>query len=64
MKCANVLISNDGQLKIADFGLGRQVITKTRDRYTVPVVTRYYRPPELLMGEEVYTAAIDVWGAG
>lgn len=32
--------------------------------YTNRVVTLWYRPPELLLGERQYTPAIDVWGAG
>lgn len=28
------------------------------------VVTRWYRPPELLLNSEVYTAAIDIWSVG
>lgn len=26
------------------------------------VVTRWYRPPELLLGERRYTFAVDMWG--
>ena len=32
--------------------------------YTNCVVTRWYRPPELLLGERKYTSAIDLWGVG
>lgn len=71
---ANLLIDNQGILRIADFGLARTYdedppkpgkgggIAK-RD-YTNCVVTRWYRPPELLMGEKRYTTAIDLWGVG
>ena len=34
------------------------------NRYTNRVVTLWYRPPELLLGERNYTTAIDMWGAG
>ncbi|KAB5588194.1 hypothetical protein CTheo_8365 [Ceratobasidium theobromae] len=33
-------------------------------RYTNCVVTRWYRPPELLMGDARYGCAIDMWGVG
>ena len=33
-------------------------------RYTNRVVTLWYRPPELLLGERCYNRAIDMWGAG
>ncbi|KAF4547976.1 Serine/threonine-protein kinase bur1-like protein [Elsinoe fawcettii] len=74
MKAANILISNRGQLQIADFGLARHYEGPTprpgrgngdavRD-YTTLVVTRWYRPPELLLQLRRYTPAIDMWGAG
>ncbi|KAF2669026.1 Pkinase-domain-containing protein [Microthyrium microscopicum] len=74
MKAANLLISNIGILKIADFGLARHYEGPTPKRgkgggeatrdYTSLVVTRWYRPPELLLQLRRYTTAIDMWGAG
>ena len=32
--------------------------------YTNKVITLWYRPPELLLGEERYGTAIDVWSCG
>lgn len=74
MKAANILISNRGLLQIADFGLARHYEGPTpragqgngeavRD-YTSLVVTRWYRPPELLLTLKRYTPAIDMWGVG
>uniref|UniRef100_A0A8D2NMP9 Cyclin dependent kinase 9 n=1 Tax=Zosterops lateralis melanops TaxID=1220523 RepID=A0A8D2NMP9_ZOSLA len=34
------------------------------NRYTNRVVTLWYRPPELLLGERDYGPPIDLWGAG
>ncbi|CAO1628406.1 unnamed protein product [Parajaminaea phylloscopi] len=87
IKAANILISNDGSLRIADFGLarpyhdpgdvqGRCPAWRTDDRtgqsgwtggdvnYTSMVVTRWYRPPELLAGERKYGPPVDMWGLG
>jgi serine/threonine protein kinase len=63
MKCSNILISNDGTAKLADFGLARDV-KPNNPKYTNLVVTRWYRPPELLMGESRYDDAVDIWGVG
>ncbi|KAF2095213.1 Pkinase-domain-containing protein [Rhizodiscina lignyota] len=74
MKAANLLISNRGILQIADFGLARHYDEPVPQRgkgggegmreYTTLVVTRWYRPPELLLHLRRYTTAIDMWGAG
>uniref|UniRef100_A0A7E4W9I5 Protein kinase domain-containing protein n=1 Tax=Panagrellus redivivus TaxID=6233 RepID=A0A7E4W9I5_PANRE len=63
MKTANILVSKDGYLKLADFGLARPKI-RNAPCYTNRVVTMWYRPPELLLGERSYAGEIDVWGAG
>lgn len=63
IKAANILVSKTGQLKFADFGLARfYQRTKKRD-HTNRVITIWYRPPELLLGETQYGAAVDVWSA-
>ena len=65
MKAANLLINNAGELKIADFGLARNIKPHERDRaYTNCDVTRWYRPPELLLGNARYGFAVDMWGVG
>lgn len=65
MKAANLLISNAGVLMIADFGLARSIEAfEKRREYTNCVVTRWYRPPELLIGETRYHFPVDMWGVG
>ncbi|ODV67439.1 kinase-like protein, partial [Hyphopichia burtonii NRRL Y-1933] len=74
IKAANILIDYNGILKIADFGLARHYHGKKPDlgkgpgggerNYTALVVTRWYRPPELLLGERKYTTSVDMWGVG
>lgn len=56
---------NRGEVKLADFGLARLYNAEDRQRpYTNKVITLWYRPPELLLGEERYGPAIDVWSCG
>ncbi|KAL4228242.1 P-TEFb-associated cyclin-dependent protein kinase Cdk9 [Mactra antiquata] len=62
IKAANILITKGGILKLADFGLARAL--NHIQKYTNRVVTLWYRPPELLLGERNYGPAIDIWGAG
>ncbi|OQR70783.1 cyclin-dependent kinase 13-like [Tropilaelaps mercedesae] len=65
IKCSNILMNNQGQIKLADFGLARYYNAEDKDRpYTNKVITLWYRPPELLLGEERYGPAIDVWSCG
>lgn len=63
LKPQNILISAKGDLKLADFGLARakSVPTKT---YTDEVVTLWYRPPDVLLGNVDYGTSIDMWGVG
>ncbi|GMF72978.1 unnamed protein product [Aspergillus oryzae] len=63
IKAANILISNRGQLKYADFGLARFFSKSRQLDYTNRVITIWYRPPELLLGETRYGPAVDVWSA-
>jgi CTD kinase subunit alpha len=63
IKAANILVSNEGVLKLADFGLARFYAKRHQLDYTNRVITIWYRSPELLLGETKYTAAVDVWSA-
>jgi serine/threonine protein kinase len=64
MKAANILITKKGILKLADFGLARPFSMGQVNRYTNRVVTLWYRPPELLLGDRNYGPPVDCWGAG
>ncbi|XP_060803149.1 cyclin-dependent kinase 12 isoform X2 [Amyelois transitella] len=65
IKCSNILMNNKGEVKLGDFGLARLWSAEDRQRpYTNKVITLWYRPPELLLGEERYGPAVDVWSMG
>lgn len=67
IKGSNILLDNNGVLKIADFGLARTMkILNTGETpdYTNRVITIWYRPPELLLGATDYGREVDIWGVG
>lgn len=64
MKGSNILISSQGVLKLADFGLARFYQKRRRLDYTNRVITLWYRPPELLLGATVYGPEVDMWSVG
>ena len=63
IKPNNLLIAADGEVKLADFGLARSFSDPYRPM-TCQVITRWYRPPELLMGARFYSGAVDIWSVG
>jgi serine/threonine protein kinase len=64
IKGANLLLDNNGALKIADFGLATFFNPNQKQNLTSRVVTLWYRPPELLLGATNYGATVDLWSAG
>ncbi|KAJ8975210.1 hypothetical protein NQ317_000208 [Molorchus minor] len=64
LKPANLLISSNGILKIADFGLARIYSSNKNKLYSHQVATRWYRAPELLYGSRTYTPSVDIWSVG
>lgn len=63
LKPQNLLISKDGVIKLADFGLARAFGIPVRV-YTHEVVTLWYRAPEVLLGVQRYATPIDIWSIG
>lgn len=63
LKPNNLLVNSSGILKIADFGLAKLYGSPNRLN-THQVVTRWYRPPELLYGAKQYSIGIDMWAVG
>ncbi|XP_047334009.1 probable serine/threonine-protein kinase At1g54610 [Impatiens glandulifera] len=64
IKGSNILIDNNGILKIADFGLASFYDPQKCVPLTSRVVTLWYRPPELLLGATYYGPAVDLWSCG
>lgn len=75
IKGANILVTTAHEIKLADFGLARPVSAhplylndsapnSLKRPLTNPVVTLWYRAPELLAGDKNYGTAIDMWSIG
>ncbi|CAG09410.1 unnamed protein product [Tetraodon nigroviridis] len=62
MKPENLLCMGPELVKIADFGLAREI--RSRPPYTDYVSTRWYRAPEVLLRSTSYSSPIDQWAVG
>ncbi|KAJ3002915.1 Cyclin-dependent kinase-like 3, partial [Thoreauomyces humboldtii] len=63
IKPENILVSVNGVVKLCDFGFAR-TLAGPGAKYTDYVATRWYRAPELLVGDTEYGKAVDVWATG
>ncbi|XP_076023771.1 uncharacterized protein LOC143013931 [Genypterus blacodes] len=65
IKPENILISQGGVVKLCDFGFARTMASPAEGGvYTDYVATRWYRAPELLVGDTKYGKPVDVWAIG
>ncbi|XP_058788398.1 protein IMPAIRED IN BABA-INDUCED STERILITY 1-like isoform X2 [Vicia villosa] len=64
IKGSNLLVNNEGTLKVADFGLANFITSERKKAQTNHVVTLWYRPPELLLGSTNYGSSVDLWSVG
>ncbi|RMZ96397.1 serine threonine- kinase ICK, partial [Brachionus plicatilis] len=62
LKPENLLCNGAELIKIADFGLAREI--RSRPPYTDYVSTRWYRAPEILLRSTTYNSPIDIWAVG
>jgi len=63
IKPENLLIGEDGQMKLADFGLAKVYGSPDRS-LSHQACTLYYRAPELLFGARMYGPGADMWSVG
>eukprot|EP01136_Pigoraptor_vietnamica_P036101 Opistho-1_new@102195 len=63
VKPENILVSKKGIVKLCDFGFARS-LAGPGAVYTDYVATRWYRAPELLVGDTQYGTSVDVWAIG
>ncbi|KAG1695326.1 Cyclin-dependent kinase-like 2 [Nymphon striatum] len=63
IKPENVLVSKMGVIKLCDFGFARTMSSSCQS-CTDYVATRWYRAPELLVGDTKYGKDVDIWAIG
>nr|XP_039252156.1 cyclin-dependent kinase 10-like [Styela clava] len=63
LKVSNLLMTDSGIVKIADFGLARTYGIPAINM-TPRVVTLWYRAPELLFGSKTHGTGVDMWAMG
>ena len=64
LKPENVLITDDGNVKLCDFGSSKCIDEKKGITSTPYTVSRYYRAPELILGKLDYNSKIDIFATG
>jgi len=63
VKPGNVLVAEDGRIKLTDFGIARNVAEATMTRTGMTLGSPSYIAPEVASGKAV-TPAADLWGLG
>jgi len=64
VKPENLLVNENMDLKLCDFGFARLISGSSKERLTDYVATRWYRAPELLLTQGEYGPEVDYWAIG
>lgn len=72
IKPANVLIDDQCQITVCDFGLARCMVDfeslpkekEPKRRLSTHISSRWYRSPEIILTQENYDSKIDIWALG
>ncbi|KAJ8610588.1 hypothetical protein CTAYLR_007149 [Chrysophaeum taylorii] len=64
VKPSNMLLNENGHMKLCDFGLCRSASNRTSFASEYYVATRWYRAPEILLGSPLCLPGLDLWATG
>jgi MAK-like kinase len=64
LKPENILLTSDETVKLADFGLARELSYYNSTVLTDYICTRWYRAPECILRSTNYTSSVDIWSLG
>lgn len=63
LKPENILLKDECKIvKICDFNLAK--VSQAEQNMTSNIITRWYRPPEIILGKNCYGPEVDIWSAG
>jgi mitogen-activated protein kinase 15 len=64
LKPSNILVGGSAAVRLCDFGLSRTCGAPADANPADYVATRWYRPPEAVLGAAPCSPAVDLWAAG
>eukprot|EP01116_Phalansterium_solitarium_P009990 TRINITY_DN2434_c0_g1_i1.p1 TRINITY_DN2434_c0_g1~~TRINITY_DN2434_c0_g1_i1.p1 ORF type:complete len:662 (+),score=112.30 TRINITY_DN2434_c0_g1_i1:64-1986(+) len=63
IKAANIMVTETGLIKLADFGVSAELDAKGKKMHTI-IGSPYWMAPEVIVGEAGYDSSADIWSLG